>query len=230
VGCVTDPWFGRVNDATVALLERAGYGVEAPPAQTCCGALAAHGGAAAAARRMSVVNQRAFAGFDHVVATTAGCSAHLAGYSHWGATDLGERAIDAIVLVARAIETGDLPTLEPGGRRVAVHDPCHHRHAQGITEEPRAILRAAGFEPVDVDPSGMCCGAAGLYSLDHPDTAARLGSAKATEVLATGCDLVASANAGCEIQLRSHLGGSIRVAHPLEIYAEALGLIAPMAE
>jgi Fe-S oxidoreductase len=34
---------------------------------------------------------------------------------------------------------------------------------------------------------------------------------------------VASANPGCEMQLRSHLPAHFRIAHPVELYWEALG-------
>lgn len=226
-GCVMDPWFGAVNRVTIDLLEAAGHRVVVPSGQTCCGALAAHEGAAGDAARMARINSEVFGDVDHVVATAAGCSAHLAGYDHWGASTIADRAIDALVLVAAAIEDGRLPTLDPGGTRVALHDPCHHRHAQGITTEPRTVLRAAGLEPIDVDPTGMCCGAAGAYSLSHPETSAALGESKAAQVGATRCAVVASANPGCEIQLRSHLGEAVRVAHPLEIYAEAVGVSSP---
>jgi glycolate oxidase iron-sulfur subunit len=109
-----------------------------------------------------------------------------------------------------------------------VQDPCHHRHAQRITAAPRTIVRAAGFSPVDLDPEGMCCGAAGLYSQAHPETSDLLGREKAQQAERLGVGLVASANPGCEIQLRARLTPGIRVAHPIEIYAEAMGLVRSM--
>jgi glycolate oxidase iron-sulfur subunit len=224
-GCVMDPWFGGVHDATISLLEAAGYRVIVPEAQTCCGALAAHEGAADDAARMAAVNALAFASVDHVVANAAGCSAHLAGYSHWGAPEVADRAVDALQLVAAAIADGRLPRLESISERVAVQDPCHHRHGLRLSDEPRTILLAAGYEPVDVDPTGMCCGAAGVYSVLRPETSVELGRAKAAEVEATGCSMVASANPGCEMQLRSHVSSSIRIAHPLELYAEAMAAV-----
>src|SRR5690606_41455259 len=87
---------------------------------------------------------------------------------------------------------------------------------------PRQRRPGRGYHTGGVDPAGMCCGAAGIYSLIYPDTAAELGSRKATEVQATGSTLVASANPGCEMQLRQHLPAFYRVAHPVEIYHEAL--------
>jgi len=223
-GCVMDPWFGGVHDATITLLEAAGYRVVVPRSQTCCGALAAHEGAADDAARMATANALAFTSFDHVAANAAGCSAHLAGYAHWGAPEVADRAVDAIRLVAAAISDGRLPRLGSTSERVAVHDPCHHRHGLRMTDEPRTVLLAAGYELVDIDPTGMCCGAAGVYSVLRPETSTELGRAKAAEVSATGCTIVASANPGCEMQLRSHLGQGIRIAHPLELYAEAIAL------
>jgi len=222
-GCVQDPWFGGVNEAAIELLSMAGYDVSVPEAQTCCGALAAHDGAAAAAERLAATNAEAFAGFDVIVATAAGCSAHLAGYAEWdGDSGTAERSVDITVAVARAIADGRLPVLSPRNQPVAIQDPCHLRHAQRVVDEPRRIVRAAGYEPVEIDAKGLCCGAAGLYVLSQPDTSDELGRRKADQVRGAGATLVASANPGCEMQLRSHLGSDYTVRHPIEIYADAL--------
>ncbi len=216
-GCVMDPWFLDVHVATIGVLRRAGYRVVVPRGQTCCGALAAHDGAAEVAERLAAQNAAAFAGYDLVVTNSAGCGAHL--------EDLGMGASDVAEVVAAAIADGRLPTLPPSGDAVAIQDPCHLRHAQRIADEPRAILRAAGYEVLETDPAGLCCGAAGFYSLLRPVTAAELGERKAAQVRATGATVVASANPGCEMQLRSFLGAGYRIAHPVELYAEALGLV-----
>lgn len=214
-GCVQGQWFRGVNAAAVELLRRAGISVAIPPGQTCCGALAAHDGHAIRADRLAAINEAAFAGFDRVIATAAGCSAHL--------VDIDPtRAIDITVVVAEAIGSGALPSLDVDRGRVVVQDPCHLRHAQRVVEQPRSILRAAGYETVDLDDAGMCCGAAGLYALLQPDASAELGQAKAGLVRSTGETLVASANPGCEMQLRSQLGDKYRIAHPIELYLEAI--------
>jgi glycolate oxidase iron-sulfur subunit len=228
-GCVMDPWFEGVQKAAVELLVQAGYRVVVPEKQTCCGALAAHDGAAAEARRLAERNVDAFAGVDLVVATAAGCSAHLVGYGHWatGGDELARRSRDVTMVVADLIEAGNLPRLDLNMGPLAVQDPCHLQHAQRETRAPRTILAAAGYTPVDVDPTGMCCGAAGIYSLLHPETSRQLGERKAAEVATTGSTLVASANPGCEMQLRQHLEGWYRIAHPIEFYLEALSAATP---
>src|SRR5690606_24854666 len=112
-GCVMDPWFRPVQDATIALLARAGYRVVVPEQQTCCGALAAHDGAAEEARRLAARNVTAFDGADVVVVTAAGCSAHIAEYGNWaeGAGDLAKRSRDVTMVVAELIAAGHLPRL-----------------------------------------------------------------------------------------------------------------------
>ncbi len=74
----------------------------------------------------------------------------------------------------------------------------------------------------------LCCGAAGLYTLLRPETSVELGTRKADRVRSTGATLVASANPGCEMQLRSHLDDRYRVAHPVELYWEALSESRPV--
>ena len=224
-GCVMDPWFGAVHDATIDLLAAAGYAVTVPEGQTCCGALAAHDGAAEAAHRLAEQNVNAFKGFDVVVVNSAGCGAHLKQYGHWASTagaELGDRVRDVTEVVADSIDAGLLPDLDTGRGSVAVQDPCHLRHAQRITSQPRRVLQAAGYDLIELSDDGLCCGAAGVYSVLRPDTSAELGRRKTAQILATGSTVVATANPGCEIQLRSHLPRWAEIRHPVELYHRAL--------
>jgi glycolate oxidase iron-sulfur subunit len=223
-GCVMDEWFPAVHDATRGVLQMAGFQVDSPERQQCCGALAAHEGAGDAARRMAKRNTAAFAGYDYVVADAAGCSAHLKEYEEWadGGASVAERTRDVTEFVAELIGDGLLPSVHRDGGSVAIQDPCHLRHAQGIVEAPRAIVRAAGYTPVEIDEDGLCCGAAGLYMVFESEAAEDLGAQKAALIRATGTTTVVSANPGCEIQLRAHLGDDYKVVHPIELYWEAL--------
>lgn len=223
-GCVMDPWFEDVHEATIEVLRHAGYRVVFPDGQTCCGALAAHDGDSAGTRRLAKKNVRAFASADVVVTDAAGCGAHLKEYGHW-AGDAGEilagKVRDVTEVVAEAIADGRLPKLDLPRGKVAMQDPCHLRHVQRVVDEPRRIVAAAGYEPIEIDEAGMCCGAAGLYSVLQPVASAELGRNKADQVIAAGTTVVSSANPGCEIQLRGYLGDAYRIAHPVELYWEA---------
>jgi glycolate oxidase iron-sulfur subunit len=219
-----DPWFPEVHAASTEVLRRAGYRVEVPAGQVCCGALAAHDGATGEARAFAAANEAAFAGYDLIVVDAAGCGAHMKEYEAWapGGEPWADRVSDITEVVAAAIADGRLPTLPETRTPVAMQDPCHLRHAQQIIDPPRAIVRAAGYLPIEIDPHAMCCGAAGVYSMLRPDTSTELGERKAAQVTASGARIVASANPGCEMQLRAHLAPGYRILHPVELYAGVL--------
>lgn len=223
-GCVQDAWFGDVHTASVAVLRHAGYDVEAPRRQECCGALAVHDGAVEATRALAAANVAAFAGYDLVVSDAAGCGAHLKDYGHWadGGDELAARVVDVTELAARLLDEGALPEFPATGTTVAVQDPCHLRHAQRLVEPPRRVVRAAGYGVIDLDPSGRCCGAAGMYMVAHPEMSEALGRDKARQIDEVRASVVASANPGCELQLRTYAADDVRIVHPIELYAERL--------
>ena len=104
---------------------------------------------------------------------------------------------------------------------VAYHDACHMLHGQGISAEPRALLRRIPHLLLrEATEAGVCCGSAGIYNLVQPEEAAELGRIKAADLSGTGAALVASANIGCTLQIRRHLeeGGHPQpVLHPLQL-------------
>jgi glycolate oxidase iron-sulfur subunit len=104
---------------------------------------------------------------------------------------------------------------------VAYHDACHMLHGQGISAEPRALLRRIPHLLLrEATEAGVCCGSAGIYNLVQPEEAAELGRIKAADLGGTGAALVASANIGCSLQIRRHLeeGGHPQpVLHPLQL-------------
>jgi glycolate oxidase iron-sulfur subunit len=104
---------------------------------------------------------------------------------------------------------------------VAYHDACHMLHGQGISAEPRALLRRIPHLVLrEATEAGVCCGSAGIYNLVQPEEAAELGRIKAADLGGTGAELVASANIGCTLQIRRHLaegGHPQAVLHPLQL-------------
>ena len=72
--------------------------------------------------------------------------------------------------------------------------------------------------------SSLCCGSAGFYSLIQPELSGRLGQRKVNHALATGAEVIASANPGCIAQLEQGLRASedtaarsVQVRHIVEI-------------
>jgi glycolate oxidase iron-sulfur subunit len=232
-GCVADALFARTNAAIARLLARAGVRVLIPRAQACCGALSLHLGQRERARALAreVVALVGSAPVDWVLATAAGCGALLREYDHLltgdpGAADLARRARDPLALLA---ELG-LPTARHAlPHTVAVHDPCHLVHAQGVRGEVRELLQGIpGLRLVELEESDFCCGSAGTYNLTERELAGRLLARKLGHVAHSGAEIVAAANPGCLLQIRAGTiarGMTVRVEHPAEILAAAHGIL-----
>lgn len=217
IGCVTDALFADLGQSAAALLRLAGWNVVMPPAQPCCGALAAHLGVEKLAHKQEAALARLFGATpaDVVVTTAAGCGAHID----------APNARDALSVLA----DGGLPA--PRRRidmRVAIHDPCHLVHGQGVATEVRELLgRIDGLTLIPLAESDMCCGSAGTYNLTQRDMAARLLERKLSHCEASGADVVVAANPGCLLQMRAgaiRRGSKIDVCHPLDLLAAAYGV------
>src|SRR3712207_7040010 len=74
------------------------------------------------------------------------------------------------------------------------------------SEEPRKVLRGIpGVELRQLTEAELCCGSAGTYNMLQPEPARELGERKAAAVLATGADLMVTANPGCWMQVATTL-------------------------
>ena len=213
-GCVQDAFFRPVNEATERVLRAAGYEVIVPQGQGCCGALLVHSGydtdAEAYARRMIATMEEANP--DIIAINAAGCGSTMKEYGHllrddpaWAAR---AQAFSAKCRdISELIEplAGELP-YSALPLRIAYHDACHLRHAQGIYAQPREVLaQIPQLEIAEIADAHLCCGSAGVYNLLFPETAAELGARKAENVLATGAQALVSANPGCLLQLQNAL-------------------------
>ena len=213
-GCVQSVVFGDVNAATARVLAAEGFEVLAPRGQACCGALHRHAGRREEGRRraQALADHFSRVGVDMVAVNAAGCGSHLK------EAGLEVRVADVSELLAEALTRAER---HPLALRVAFQDSCHLAHAQGIREQPRALLDAIpGLERLEPTEQAICCGSAGIYNLTQPEAARELGDRKAVHVLATGADLYASANPGCLVQVSAALrraGRPLPTLHPIEL-------------
>ena len=217
-GCVQQVLRPSINAATCRLLAANGVEVVIPREQGCCGALALHTGLEARAERLAARNRRAFPrDVDAIVTNAAGCGSAL---KDDGALPAPARDV-AEFLDALGLQT-PLALARPA--TVAYQDACHLAHGQGVRAAPRRLLRhVAGLTLAELTDD-LCCGSAGLYNLEHPDTAATLGRRKADAIRATGASIVVSGNIGCLTQLLSHLAGGdtpVAVQHTIELLDSA---------
>jgi glycolate oxidase iron-sulfur subunit len=228
-GCVQRVFNPGVNEATLRVLSAEGCEVLVPRGQGCCGALSMHAGreeeSLAFARRLIADFEAQQT--EAILINAAGCGSHLKDYGRLLAKDpaFAERA-RAFSAKVRDINEflAALPARAPRRPlqlRIAMHDACHLNHAQRIRAQPRALLAGIpGVTVLEVPEGDQCCGSAGIYNLVQPQSADQIGARKVDNVLATGADLLASANPGCTLQIQKILrerGKFVPAAHPVEI-------------
>lgn len=221
-GCVQSAFFPEVNAATARVLAAEGCEVVVPP-QGCCGALSVHNGREAEAQGFARGMMDAFADVDYVVVNAAGCGSAMKEYGELlggelRAVEFAGRVRDLSELL---VELGPVADRHPVPATVAYHDACHLAHAQGIRAAPRALLQGIpDLEVREIADPEICCGSAGIWNVLNPEPAAELGERKARDVLATGADVLVTANPGCLMQVAAavrRIGGSIELAHIAQV-------------
>ena len=238
-GCaqrVLDP---GINEATIRLLTRHGVEVVVARGAGCCGALTHHLGREAPALRSAKANVAAWTreldgeGLDAVIVNTSGCGTTLKDYGFMLRED-GKWADKAARVSALAKDVSEFMSdlgLMPPAREIdltiAYHAACSLQHGQKVTQQPKALLSAAGFTVLDVPEGHLCCGSAGTYNLLQPELAQALRDRKAANIARTEADIIAAGNLGCIIQI----GGAIDlpIMHTVELLDWATGGPLPQA-
>jgi Fe-S oxidoreductase len=117
-------------------------------------------------------------------------------------------------LLAELTAAGRLPKLSAvndGGKSVAYHDPCYLARANGITDEPRAVLQVALANslplielPRNRRDTSCCGGGGGRMWFDDPP-AKRVGQGRVREIADAGAHTVAVSCPFCLVMLTDGL-------------------------
>lgn len=243
-GCVMSTFLGPINAATVRVLTANGCEVVIPRGQACCGAVHWHLGDRDGGRDLFKRNIRAFLGeeLDAVVVNAAGCSAMMKDYAYilqhddeYGsrAKELSDKVKDVNEFLAALPAVGSLGQLD---YRVTYQDPCHLAHVQRIRQQPRQLIKSIpGLQFVEMAEADRCCGSAGVYNITHYDLSMQILDHKMADAKATNANVIATANAGCLMQLKygvQRAGLQAQVKHVVELLDEAYqkGGVYSMAE
>lgn len=227
LGCVADPFDACVHNAAIRVLTRLGYTVHIPAKQTCCGALHWHAGDRATACQLAKQNQAMRTAKRPLVSTATGCGAHLREYSEVmgeSATDFSNTTHDINTFLVQS-DWPETLTFKPLTARVAVHLPCTQRNVLRDSDSVVQLLQR--IPGIDIAPLAHkdCCGAAGVYFLNHPDNARALGELSAKAIQASDASILVTANIGCAMHLQKacqRLGHQIEILHPIELLARQL--------
>ena len=232
-GCAQPVLRPSINAATRRVLARAGIDVIAAPGEGCCGALVHHMGREADALAFARRNVDTWirlmdeGGLDAILVTASGCGTTIKDYGFMLREDeayaqKAARVSAAAKDVSEYLAGLDLPIIARAEKLVvAYHSACSMQHGQQIRDEPKKLLRAAGFEVRDVPEGHICCGSAGVYNIMQPEIAGQLKARKLANIARTKPDVIATGNIGCITHLAA--GSGAPILHTVELIDWAQG-------
>ena len=236
-GCAQQVLAPQINEATIRLLTRHGCEVVVAAGAGCCGALNHHLGQNAhdfaRANILAWTKEIAAGGLDAIVINASGCGTTVKDYGFMFRNDpeLAEpaRVVSSLTRDVTELmsEIGLRAYVNSTGQRVAYHSACSLQHGQQVREQPKQLLKEAGFIVLDPPESHLCCGSAGTYNLLQPEIARRLRDRKVANIGTTSPDLIAAGNIGCLTQIAS--GTKVPVVHTVELLDWATGGPRPKA-
>jgi L-lactate dehydrogenase complex protein LldE len=208
--CLGDLLFPEVVADAELLLEEAGYRVDFPAEQVCCGQPAFNAGHRAAARRVARTFVRAFSRDRPVVCPSGSCATMVA---HYLPELLGCEPYEVWELSAFLARAEPALPARNAGCTLAYHDSCHMLRELGIADEPRRLLERSGAQLVDLPRPDLCCGFGGTFSVRQPEISVAMADEKLAG--ARAADALVTADPGCLMHLRGRASrsGTARVIH-----------------
>jgi L-lactate dehydrogenase complex protein LldE len=194
-----------VADAEL-LLRHAGYEVDFPAGQVCCGQPAFNSGHRGAARRVARTFARAFSRDAPIVVPSGSCAAMLVRHLP---ELLDCEPYPVYELSDWLGRTGAAVPVCNAGRVVAYHDSCHMLRDLRIDGAPRSLLEQSGARVEPLPRPDLCCGFGGTFSARQPEISIAMADDKLAGV--AGAEALVTADPGCLIHLR---GRSARIAGP----------------
>jgi len=204
------------------VLERLGFEVDFPQAQTCCGQPAFNSGYSNEARRVAEHFLKVFDAAEYIVVPSGSCTTMIK--NHY--TELGlNHATDRVWELSRFIL--EVAKVDDVGARfdgiVTYHDSCHALRELRIKEEPRRLLaNVRGLELREMEAAEECCGFGGTFSVKFPEISGAMARTKIESIRKTQADAVVSIDSSCLMQIDGAIrraGLSIRTLHLAEVLA-----------
>jgi len=233
LSCMDNLMFPEGAKACIKVLQAHDWEVVIPTNTVCCGGPHYAYGAWDTARELAEKNIKAFqeADVSAIVTDCATCGSVLKDYAKFFdegsemyhlARELFQKVYDINYFLVHHVDVKTGPNSYPA--LVTYHDPCHLVRYQGITAEPREVLkRVNGVQFKEAEEADMCCGSAGTFNMNHYEESMKILDRKIKNLQKTEAGVFVTACPACRIQL-SHgcrmEGLDIPVMYPVEVLAK----------
>jgi len=231
VTCIVDQVFPQVGIAITQVLERLGYQVDFPKAQTCCGQPAFNSGYTEEARKIARHFLDVFRDSETIIVPSGSCTSMIS--HHFADTFENDPKLlaEARALEPRVFEFSrfllDVAGVEDVGARfdgvVTYHDSCHALRELRIKAGPRKLLsKVRGLTLAEMTTAEECCGFGGTFSIKFPEVSGAMARTKIDSIQQTGASTIVSIDSSCLMQLQGVIdraGLPIRTLHLAEVLA-----------
>ncbi|MFO0884849.1 MAG: (Fe-S)-binding protein [Pirellulales bacterium] len=221
IPCYVDQLFPKVGMATVELLERHGFNVDFPSAQTCCGQPMANTGCTEEARPLAVKFLQIFKDYDYVVAPSGSCVAmvrhHYEEYLHGFAKfqELKKKTFELCEFLTDVAKVDKIPVKFP--YRVGLHQSCHGLRELRLGSSSELVGKSFGkarqllelLEGIQIVPLARpdeCCGFGGTFAVNEDAVSCMMGEDRIHDHETAGAEVMTANDMSCLM----HLDGLIR--------------------
>lgn len=229
-GCAMDFIYPGHGKDLLTLLTKANIQVDFPLDQTCCGLPAMMAAEERTSRQVAIQNIKAFdtKKYDYILTLCASCASHLThnyekifretGTTSLDITGFTNKIIDFSSFMDKFYESSQ--NSENIEKKVAYHAPCHLCRGLGVIEQPRALIKKAGYTYVPSKDEDVCCGFGGSYSVDFPEISSQILKKKLDNIETSKPDILVTDCPGCVMQLKGGFDkrhSHIEVLHLVEL-------------
>lgn len=235
VGCFIDgvPRIQQSGRAAIEVLSKSGFNVKIPKEQFCCGRPFLEIGERKKMDELVRKNVLLFekTGIREVVSLCSGCSLTLKEeypsiLKRLEGRELQFKVYDICEFLAKKVGL-DLEKMKDLNLKVSYHDPCLLNRGQGISSEPKELIRSIpGVQFLEMEDADRCCGGGGVIRLTNPKLARGIGKSKVQTIQDTGAQVVVTPCPTCILQISENLMRqgitNVKIMHLTELLEKAL--------
>ncbi len=219
-GCSGETFDHRSFADAIIILKRLKFDVHVPSEQPCCGALHQHNGQKETAKQLLNECQQ------HTLQTqtptllffSPACGDRLKQLNN-------SKAVDVRTFIFNELRHHPLE-FSAFDRAIALHESCSHRNMLKLKNLNIDLLNCIpNLLIIESSNPSLCCGAAGIQSINYPKQAQALLQGKLKSFDLTQASILISDNIGCSLHIKSAIYGynsDIEILHPVSFLARQL--------
>jgi Fe-S oxidoreductase len=228
-GCLGKFFFPEIRESVIKSLTPFGLIIRIPSDQVCCGAPSLHLGNKKDVINLSLKNFKSIEkeNPDYII-TVCPTGNSMLKKRYPEIIPEFQKWIDKIFdFTEFMVKKNLLQKIENPSKKESIfyHYPCHTINDLKLKNEPKRLLKNAGYQFDEEEEPITCCGFCGIFSINNPDISSKLWEKKKAKILEKKASTIATDCPGCLFQMKAGLSDSgyfYKVHHTAELIAKAM--------